>query len=91
MNNVIEIKNLEDKDKIYEVIFAVNPVLGVAKEFTKKYLVFEKSSAGISVQNKYRENYKDEKVYFEILGEEVKVESEITSDKKIRMKAQLKI
>lgn len=43
-NSVIEIKNLEDKDKNYEIVFLVNPVLGVMKEFTKKHLIFEKNS-----------------------------------------------
>lgn len=90
-NNVIEIKNLGDKEKIYEIIFFVNPVLGVMKEFTKKHLVFEKITNGIMVQNKYRENYKEEKVCFEIQGEAAKVESEITSDKKIKLKMQIKI
>ena len=90
-NSVIEIKNLEDKDKNYEIVFLVNPVLGVMKEFTKKHFVFEKTSNGICAQNKYRENYKDEKVYFEILGEDAKVESEITSDKKIKLRTQIRV
>ena len=90
-NSVIEIKNLESKDKNYEIVFVANPVLGVMKEFTKKHLVFEKCLTGMCVQNKYRENYKDEKVYFEILGEDVKVESEITSDKKIKLKTQVRV
>ena len=90
-NSIIEIKNLESKDKNYEIVFVANPVLGVMKEFTKKHLVFEKCLTGMCAQNKYRENYKDEKVYFEILGEDVKVESEITSDKKIKLKTQVRV
>lgn len=90
-NSVIEIKNWEDKDKNYEIVFCVNPVLGVTKEFTKKHLVFEKFTNGICAQNKYRQNYKNENIYFEILGEEIKVESEITDDKKIKLKTQIRI
>lgn len=90
-NSLLEIKNLDEKDKYYEIEYIINPVMGVAKEFTKKHLKFTKTLTGIKVQNSFREIYKNDEAHFEIIVDDIKVESEVTLDKKIKLKAKIKI
>ena len=43
------------------------PVLGVSREFTKKHIVIEKEMEGVSIKNRYRENYANDDVYIKTL------------------------
>lgn len=48
--------------------YAMSPVLGVSREFTKKHIVIEKENDSIIIKNKYRENYSESDVYIKTTG-----------------------
>ena len=57
------ITNNKDEEKEIKIKYEVSPVLGVARDYTKKHIVIQKEENIIKISNKYRDNYQNEEVY----------------------------
>lgn len=57
------ITNNKDEKKEIKIKYEVSPVLGVARDYTKKHIVIQKEENIIKISNKYRDNYQNEEVY----------------------------
>ena len=57
------ITNNKDEEKEVKVKYKVSPVLGVARDYTKKHIVIQKEKNIIKISNKFRDNYQNEEVY----------------------------
>ena len=60
----IKIKSkIESREIRGALLYHMEPVLGVNREFTKKHISLEKTKDGVVIKNKYRENYSDDDVF----------------------------
>ena len=66
------ITNNKDEEKEIQIKYEVSPVLGVARDYTKKHIVIQKEGNIIKISNKYRDNYQNEEVYI-TASEEIKL------------------
>ena len=66
------ITNNKDEEKEIKIKYEVSPVLGVARDYTKKHIVIQKEGNIIKISNKYRDNYQNEEVYI-TASEEIKL------------------
>ena len=66
------ITNNKDEEKEIKIKYEVSPVLGVARDYTKKHIVIQKEENIIKISNKYRDNYQNEEVYI-TASEEIKL------------------
>ena len=57
------ITNNKDEEKEIKIKYKVSPVLGVARDYTKKHIVIQKEKNIIKISNKFRDNYQNEEVY----------------------------
>ena len=57
------ITNNKDEEKEIKIKYRVSPVLGVARDYTKKHIVIQKEKNIIKISNKFRDNYQNEEVY----------------------------
>ena len=69
------ITNNEDEEKKVKIKYKVSPVLGVARDYTKKHIVIRKEENIIKISNKYRDNYQNEEVYI-TASEKIKLNEE---------------
>lgn len=69
------ITNNKDEEKEIKIKYEVSPVLGVARDYTKKHIVIQKEENIIKISNKYRDNYQNEEVYI-TASEEIKLNEE---------------
>ena len=69
------ITNNKDEEKEIKIKYKVSPVLGVARDYTKKHIVIQKEENIIKISNKYRDNYQNEEVYI-TASEQIKLNEE---------------
>lgn len=87
---VLEIENKQE-DRIIELSYYINLVLGVARELTQKHIIYENIKNGSVVQNSYRDVYKDEKIRIEILESESEVEKVFDKNNNLKLKTKFRI
>lgn len=61
--SILKLKNNSNEEKKLEIYYCVNPVLGVARDYSKKHIFSRKNNNRVELLNKYRENYSDEITY----------------------------
>ena len=65
----ITMKKKEEGEKKIKLEYTMIPVLGVAREFTKKHLVAEKEEKKVKIKNSYRDVYANEEVVISFFHE----------------------
>lgn len=61
--SILELKNENQMNKNVKIYYCIEPVLGAAREFSKKHMYSKKVGNCIELSNKYRENYSENTTY----------------------------
>lgn len=61
--SILKLKNNESVSKKLKLYYYINPVLGVAREYTKKHIITKKIDNNILLQNKYNQIFSNKILY----------------------------